>query len=710
MGRKHERQRGVSTRRLRGLAAATAPVLLSGPWALAQEPVILDQITVEGDPEAVTEGSESYAWERVTVGGKQPQATRDIPQTVSVLSRQAIDDTGADSLEEASRLLPSLTEATGDGFVGSLYTRGQEVFQYHVDGAPRPFLSIYGTAPDLFFFDRVEVMSGPSGVFQGSGEPVGTLNLVRKRPTERLQALAGASGDTEGSYRAEGDVGGALVASGRIRGRLALYGEHEESFVAITERDALGGFGTLEFDLGERTTLSVGGILEYSETLRFSGLPTFSDGRLVDVPRDTFIGSTDNSADIPTREGFVELEHDFGYGGVLKATGRVFDQTADLRNLLGLTGVDPATGDFDVFWFARDFEQTAYYGDVNLTSPLAIAGRPVEVVAGADYRRVEQAFQQTFDFSPGTVTIASFDPTAFPVPDVTFPGVGPGFRLNTESTVDEFGLYAQGRIAVTDRLKLTLGGRLSLYDSTSLDTGRGIVTETSETNVAPYAGLTYDVLDTVTAYASYAEIFQPQIETDVTGATLEPRIGRQVEIGAKSEHFGGALTAQGAWFFIRDENRALPDAVNPGAFTASGEADTRGVELLVSGSPYPGVEIIGGYAHVDTDLANDPTPANTFSLFGKYSFVGGALDGLSLGAGVRAVSGFDNVDGDVLIEAPGYAVFDAFIGYDVSETVSAQVNLFNLTDRTYVERINTTARGTYFGRPLTAVFSLKARF
>ena len=150
------------------------------------------------------------------------------------------------------------------------------------------------------------------------------------------------------------------------------------------------------------------------------------------MPRDTCIGSTDNSADIPTREGFVEPEHEFGYGGVLKATGRVFDQTADPRNVFGLTPVDPATGDFNAFWFARDFEQTAYYGDVNLTSSLSIAGRPVEVVAGADYRRLEQEFVQNFDFSPGTVTIASFDPTAVPVPDVTFPGVGPGLRLNTE--------------------------------------------------------------------------------------------------------------------------------------------------------------------------------------------------------------------------------------------------------------------------------------
>ena len=132
--------------------------------------------------------------------------------------------------------------------------------------------------------------------------------------------------------------------------------------------------------------------------------------------------------------------------------------------------------------------------------------------------------------------------------------------------------------------------------------------------------------------------------------------------------------------------------------------------MLVSGSPYPGVEIIGGYAYIDTDLTDDPTPANNFSFFGKYGFTGGTLDGLSLGAGMRAVSGFDTLDGDVLIEAPGDAVFGAVIGHELSETISAQINILNITDRTCVERINTTARGTHFGQPLTAAFSLKARF
>lgn len=679
--------------------------------AQAQETIQLEEVVVEGDAGVVTEGTGVYTTERVTVGGRQPQRIRDVPQTVTVVTRQALDDSASNTIEEASRLLPGLTDASGDGFTGSLYARGQEVFQYYVDGAQRPYLSIYGTAPDLFFFDRLEVMYGPSGVYQGSGEPVGTLNLVRKRAPVEPMAGVGVSGDTLGGYRLQGEAGGGLNENGTIRARVAAYGQHREGTVDFSEEDDFGFYGTVEFDLSDSTTLSLGGLYERVETLRHSGLPTFANGALLDVDRDTFIGSTDNDADIPTYELFAEVEHGFDYGGVLKASGRYFDREASLQNLLSISPVDPATGGFQPFWFAREFEEQAYFADLNLTSPLNLGGLPVEVVVGADFRRDEQETLQEFNFTPAPSTLATFDPTAFPAPVFTFPGVGPGFLLNTDVTTEEFGLYVQARVEVMPDLKLNLGARYSDYSSLALDTGRGLVqSDIDETNFAPYVGVTWDVTDQITLYGSYSSIFQPQARLDATGANLRPRKGDQFEGGVKAEFFEGNLQAQASVYQITDRNRAIDDLNNPGAFIAAGEADTRGVELYVSGSPAPGLELTAGYIHVDTDLTNDPTPRHNFGVFGKYTWDGGMLDGFSLGGGMRATSSFDNDAGGVLISAPGYVVFDAFASYQLTETVQAQLNVYNLFDNTYVERVNTLERGTFFGKPLTALFSLKATF
>lgn len=699
---------------VRSLLVFATALSAMAPLCLAQETdeLVADEIVVEGDAGVVTEGTGSYAATRATVGGRQPQEIRDVPQTVNVVTRQRLDDAAATTIEEAAYVLPGLTTATGDGFMGSLYARGQEVFQYYVDGAQRPFLSIYGTAPDLFFFDRVEVVSGPSGAFQGSGEPVGTLNLVRKRPLYEQELTLGSAVDTFGGYRGELDFSTPFADDGSIRGRFALIAEEGESFTDFVEQDRYAGYGTVEVDIGDSTTFAFGTIIEHVDRAGFSGLPTFTDGRLLDVPRETFFGSLYNASDTDTIEFFAELEHEFDYGGVAKATVRHYHRETSLLSALPNSGVDPTSGDFTLFNFAREFEENDLFADLNLTSPFAFGEVSGEVVVGADFTRSEQIFMQNFDFSIPPQNINTFDPFSFTAPDITFPGVGPGFRLNMVTETSEYGIYAQGRAEVLPGLKLNVGGRYSIYEFEEKDTGRDVIRgEAEETNFAPYAGVTYDVIDNITLYGSFASIFQPQpFAPLVVGGQVEPRKGRQLEGGIKAEFFDGNLQAQASYYRIRDRNRAIEDPANFGFFVGTEEARTQGFEFTLQGSPFPGLELSAGYANVNTELLNDPSPENTLVAFGKYTFSEGILDGLSLGAGVRAASGFDNLSGTTFIEAPGYTVFDALVGYELTEEIALQLNIRNLLDRTYYERVNEVSRGNFFGEPLNATLRLIATF
>ena len=634
-----------------------------------EKPMVLAPIVVEGERGVVTEGTGSYATERATVGSKQPAGVRDVPQAVTVITRQRLDDGNATTLEEAGYLIPNVSTATGDLFIGSLYSRGHEVFTYNVDGAPRPFLSLYGTAPDLVFFDRVEVLSGPSGVFQGSGEPVGTINLVRKRALDGFAASAAGSYGTFGAFRGEADVTGALLQDGSLRGRIVAYGETEESFVDVTESDRIGVYGTLEQDIGDRTTISLGGIHEEQDVVRFSGLPTFGDGEIIDFDRDTFIGAPYNNFHSRASEGFLEMEHELDFGGVLKVMGRYYDKSANNFSALAFTPVDRETGNFQAFVFAREYDEKTAYLDANVTSPFSLLQREGEFAVGVDYRYTDQTTLQNFDFSLGTQNIDTFDPGDLPEPSIDFPGVGPGFALNTETTTSEYGAYAQGRLEIVERLKLTLGVRVAHYDSTTDDTGRDIeVSDLTETRAVPYAGLSFDATDNVTLYTSYSEIFQPQTEQRADGSQLDPIIGRQVEVGAKASLLEGGLSAQVAAFWLRDQNRAEadPDPDNVGAFLDSGEAVTRGVEIFVAGRPYPGFDVTAGYSFVETELETDPTPEQSFTIWGKYTLESGPLRGLYLGAGLRAVSSFESRDEDIRINADAYAVVDAAIGYAIT--------------------------------------------
>ncbi len=698
-----------------GLMTALCALLAGGP-AMAQsegkeETLVLPEIVVEGEPGVVTEDTGSYATTRATVGWKQPVDIREVPQSVTVITRERLDDAMANTMEEAAYTTPNVSTATGDLFGGSLYSRGHEVFTYNVDGAPRPFLSLFGTAPDLAFFDRMEVLSGPSGVFQGSGEPVGTINLVRKRALDETRLELSALYGTFDHYRADFDATGPLNEDGTVRSRFVAFAKTEDTFVDFASAERAGVYGTLEFDLGDYTTLSVGAILEAQFGIRFSGLPTFNNGEIINVARETFIGAPFNKFGSGASEYFAELEHEFDYGGVPKLSSRFYERDVDIKNLLGISGVDPATGDFNVFTFMRDYQEQNIYVDANLTSPLNVYGRVGEVTVGADFRKNVQLTKQNFDFTNGVQNIFAFDPRALVEPAAVFPGVGPGFRLNTKARATELGGYGQGRLEVVDDLRLTLGTRFAHFQNLTVDEGRNIVTtDLVENQIVPFAGLSYDVTDRATVFTSYSEIFQPQTDQDANGATLEPIVGRQVELGVKTGFFNDALRTNATAFWMQDENRAVADPNNAGAFIAAGEAITTGFELIVQGAVTENIDISGGYNFVQTELDTDPTPKHSAVMWGKYKFLSGPLAGAHLGAGARAVGSFKSVDGGVTIQAPGYVVFDIGGGYRITDDIEATFLIENVLDKTYIDRVNEVIRGTFFGEPINAQVRLTARF
>ena len=191
---------------------------------------------------------------------------------------------------------------------------------------------------------------------------------------------------------------------------------------------------------------------------------------------------------------------------------------------------------------------------------------------------------------------------------------------------------------------------------------------------------------------------------------VDNAVANQVEVGGKGSFFGGDLNAQAAVFWLQDKNRAVSDPNTTGAFLAAGEAETTGFESYVAGSPYPGVDLSAGYSFVDTELESDPSPAHSLTTSAKYTFQSGVLQDFYVGGGMRAVSASDIVSGGVEIEAEGYAVFNALIGYKPVENLDIQLFVNNLFDNEYIQRVNTTARGTFYGEPLSAMLRVSARF
>jgi outer-membrane receptor for ferric coprogen and ferric-rhodotorulic acid len=704
-------------KKIKSVLVAFGGIALSVNLYAEAETSELEAIVVEGEPGVVTEGTKSYTSERATVGFKHPVDLKEVPLTVNVITEQRLLDVNANTIEEAAYLLPNVTTTLGNDFSGSLYSRGHEVFSYNVDGAPRPYLSLYGTAPDMVFFDRIEVLSGPSGIFQGSGEPVGTINLVRKRAAYDFSAEGAAEYGSFDSKRLQSDITGSLNSDGSIRGRLISYGLDEESFVDISERLRYGGYGTLEFDINDSALFSIGFMTEFQDATGMSGQPRFTDGSPIALERDSFIGAPWNKNNYDTKEAFVEFENRFENAGVLKLAARVYSRDTDIKTAIltntgGVAGVNKTTGNFTMFTFARDWVEKNKYYDASYTQPFTLFGKNAEFTVGADIRNSIQDFKQNFDFSLGVQNINTFNPYALVEPTVTFPGVGPGFRLNTTTDIDEKGGYGFGRVDLTGKLKFTAGGRYSDYDSETRDTGRGTLTFIDESEFIPFVGLSYDFNKSYTAYTSYSEIFQPQSETKSDGSQLQPIIGKQIEVGLKASFLDDKLNGQIATYLLDDEHRATTDPTNTNFSIESGELSTYGFEAGISGKLTRNIDIATGYSYVDTDLTTDPTPEHNFTAFGKYTFHEGTVRGLSAGLGVIAASNFSTLDttNSVEVKAGSYAVLNALLGYEINKNINLQLNVNNLLDEDYIVRVIDNNRGTFYGEPLNAVVRLNIKF
>ncbi|MGO1463593.1 MAG: TonB-dependent siderophore receptor, partial [Marinobacter sp.] len=219
-------------------------------------------------------------------------------------------------------------------------------------------------------------------------------------------------------------------------------------------------------------------------------------------------------------------------------------------------------------------------------------------------------------------------------------------------------------------------------------------------------------------YASYSQVFKPQTSVDANGEFLKPREGEQYEFGAKGSYFRGNLNARASVFRLYDENRAATPNIPNAVYSVSvGKMRIQGAELEVSGSLTEQWDLIAGYTYLDTEVEQASTarddgifllmPHSQVKVWTQYGFAGGVLHGLRIGGGVTAMSDFASSQG---VEAPGYAVVDAMVGYDFSKNLSAQLNINNLLDRKYYNRVGGANTFNMAGAPANAVASLRYDF
>ncbi|OAI86140.1 TonB-dependent siderophore receptor [Pseudomonas putida] len=705
----------------------------------------LDATTISSqrlDP--TTEGTDSYTARAVTIG-KGVHTLKETPQSLTVITRRMMDDQNLNTLEKVLEKTPGIT--VYDSPMGGKYffSRGFNMDgQYQYDGVPLDvggnYVQANSFSSDMAFYDRVEVLKGAAGMLKGSGSSAGGVNFVRKRGLETAATKLTMSAGSWDDYRGQIDVGGPLNESGSVRGRAVATLQDRQYFYDNAKRQDQVLYGALDWDISPDTTLGFG--LAYEDVDAspcYHGLPRYADGSDLKLSRSTCLGASWNDLQSQRITGFADLKHRFNDDWSLNFASVYThnDQDIEYGYSEGAVAVGASTAAMGRYAGRFDYDQTDYGFDTYLDGKFRAFGLEHEVIVGMNASR--QKNHDYFALMRLSGSQNPFDPSSdFPHPSKADYLVNPtrGGSVPTDSLTRQFGTYANVRLKLAEPLTLVLGGRVSWYRNHSDSYTQAYdywVPNRSQENgqVTPFAAVLYDLNEQWTAYASYADIFQPQSnKVTADGQTLQPKTGANYEIGIKGELFNGELNTAFNLFRTIEEHRAETDYVgtcmgsgDQYCYTDNGKVRAQGFEAEISGSPVERLQVLAGYTYTQTKFlksinevdSNDLTfsssfvPRHMLRVWGDYQ-LDGALERWSLGAGVSSQSENSRYNRTLKIEQPGYTLWSGRVQYRVDQNWTVALNGNNLFDKKYYATIGAPGWGNYYGEPRNFMVTVQGAF
>ncbi|MDZ5602312.1 TonB-dependent siderophore receptor [Pseudomonas sp. RP23018S] len=685
----------------------------------------VSNVTADADSlknQATTEGTRSYTTGAMGTSAGLPLSIRETPQSVSVMTRQRIEDQGIQDLDDVVRYAPGITLRKFGSDRQEFLARGFRIDNLMFDGLPTSvgtFTLDTMASPDMAIYDRIEVVRGATGLMTGAGDPSATLNLIRKRPTDTPQVSVTTSAGSWDRYRTEVDASNRLNSSGTVRGRAVAAYEDGHSFEDVRQNKRQTFYGIVEADLNDATTVTVGASKQRQDkTSNWGGLPSGPNGENLGLSRSSFTSGKWAYWDQDNYTLFGDLTHTFNNGWKAKfAAQKMWNESDTFSNYFGSMNPTYAyTSVSDLGTASGHYltDDDLLNLDASLSGAFQAFGREHEFQAGVSKRHEDYHIRggysgltpvDVYDFDPGNVQKPSDESLSA--------------YANKTVTTEKAG-YAVVRLNPIDPLHVILGGRVSWYDFENETYGNGYKATREFT---PYAGVIYDLNDTYSAYASYTEIYKPQDTQDSSGGVLEPTTGESYEIGLKGEYFNGDLNASVALFDMTQQNRPyLLSADVSGCapprscYEAAGEVRSRGIDTEISGALTPDWNFSASYVYVLSEYTKDDTyqgkrfapeqPKHLFKAATTYNLTGD-LSKFRVGADVFAQSETYYRVGTGHSTQDSYAILGLMAGYRFDEHWDGRVNLNNLTDEKYWQGIpNGTGNGTY-GDPRNVMFSLK---
>ena len=671
--------------------------------AAALEPTPLPRVTVTAEHE-----SNDYLAERNRSAMKKDTPLLDVPQSVSIVTRDLILDQSMQSLADVVRYVPGAGMAQGEGHRDTIILRGNSsTSDFFMDGV-RDDAEYFR---DLYNLDRVEVLKGPNAMIFGRGGAGGVVNRVTRQANwapVREVSLQGGSWDNR---RASFDLGDGVTDT--FAARISGVYEDSDSYRDGVALERKGVNPTMAFGIGDATVFRFS--YEYFDYDRVvdRGIPSL-DGKPYQTDESTFFGDPARSPTHATvNQGSIVIDHAFNDDVAIRNRTMYADYDKFYQNVFP-GAVDALAGTVTITAYNSQQLRENLFNQTDLTFSFDAGDIHHEFLAGIELgEQVTDNFRNSGYFNDADASVqAPLDHPTISVP-VTFRQSSTDADNHGRATIAA--IYVQDQIQLSPKFEAVLGLRFDKFDMNFRNNRTGGNFASSDDRLSPRAGLIYKPIEAMSLYASYSMTYVPRAgaqltSLDITNQALEPEEFENLEIGAKWDiHPGIALTA--ALFQLDRTNVVIPDPNDPTVSILVDGQRTKGIEFGASGQISEAWSIQGGYAYQDGELTAAlggtrlaQLPKHVASLWNRYDLT--AAWGFGLGV-VHQTEMFAAADNAVTL--PEFTRVDAAVFFSPNDRLRMQLNVENLLDEQYYPNAHHNNNITP-GSPLALRVGVTARF
>ena len=649
------------------------------------------------------------------------------PQSISVVTRDQMDQqdpaTVADALNYTSGVVTTYRGNSNRN--DEVISRGFRYAPKLLDGLHFGLSSQNGGAGqfDPWLLERVEMVRGPAGVLYGQVSPGGVVVMTSKRPT--AQTIREVKLSTGNRHLAEAafDFGGRLNDDNTLFYRLNAIGSTRHEFVKDNKQQRVAVAPALTWLPNEDTSFTL--LTSYQNDPKAGSrnflprLGTLFSTSAGYVPYDFNVSEPDYDRSKREQASIgYSLEHSVNEAISFTQNLRLTHRDEDYKYLV--YNVNSPVNDHTITRLAQhESQMTNEFGvDNQLKGVFDTGAVQHTLLGGLDYRYSHIDYKMYRDRG-------SDYPIDWANPTRTAVDAGRLALVSSDrKTLNQFGVYVQDQLEWNE-WNLVLSGRHDWSQVNTRDrTSGGSEVSYNDNQFTGRAGLLYAFDNGISPYISYSTSFEPSLYQSAPGSDpLKPTTGKQAEIGVKYQILNDTLLTV-SWFDITQKNLASFNR-STYFYEQIGKVKSRGIEADLHAQPTPEIALMAAYTYTDVvtkdsntaaEIGHSPAaiPRHAASAWGSYSVLSGALNGLTLGTGVRYI-GDAPADAIGQYEVPHYTLYDAMAKYDLGQAAaslrgaSVQLNVQNLSDKKYVSSCS-GEYACFYGVGRTIIASLDYRW